>query len=55
MKITSLKEVFADHRDELQQIVKSLVGPTLASRLNELLRLRKVSTIKNTIAEGIKK
>ena len=55
MKLTSMKEVFVDHQDELQQMVKGLIGPTLAARLNEVLRLKKISIIKNTIAKGVKK
>jgi hypothetical protein len=49
MKITSMKEVFNDHRKDMHYIVEDLLGKTLARQLIVVLQLRRVVAVKQTI------
>lgn len=46
MKITSVKEVFNDHRDDMQYIIESALGKTMAKSIVGVLNLHKISKIK---------
>ena len=49
MKITSLKEVFNDHRKDMHHVVEDVLGKTLAVQLISVLQLRRIVAVKQTM------
>jgi hypothetical protein len=46
MKITSVKEVFNDHIEDMSFVVDSALGKTMAKSIKDALSLRKILKIK---------
>jgi hypothetical protein len=54
MKIVSLKRCFEDMRDELEFDLRCEVGPTLKDTIAEVLELKKIEKIKDTIQNELR-
>lgn len=46
MKITSVKEVFNDHIEDMRYIIESTLGKTMVRSIDNILNLRKINKIK---------
>lgn len=46
MKITSVKEVFNDHIEDMKYIIESALGKTMVRSIDNILNLRKINKIK---------
>jgi hypothetical protein len=49
----SVKKVFEDHRKEMYEECRSIIGGTMVLKLNEVLYLKKPLAVKQTIVEYI--
>ncbi len=54
MKITSVKEVFKDHRDDIHFVVESALGKTMTNSIADTLRLKKINKVKRTYDNWVK-
>ena len=54
MKITSVKEVFKDHRDDIHFVIESALGKTMTKAIADTLGLRKVNKVKKIYDNWVK-
>jgi hypothetical protein len=54
MKITSVKEVFKDHRDDIYFVIESALGKTMTNSIADTLRLKKINKVKRTYDNWVK-
>jgi hypothetical protein len=54
MKITALKRCFEDMRDELEFELRCGIGPTLKDTISEVLEIKKIEKIKETIKNELR-
>lgn len=54
MKIQSVKMCFEDLQGEIELVAKHLIGPSLKDSITEVLDLKRVKKIKNTVKNVIK-